>query len=138
MPSYSEKLEQIIVSARGEASKFGQAQVGPDHWLLALMIQERIVMVGVFGSVDNFIAAGREIRDRTEKSFVKISAMGIPNSQSTEEMLIFARAVQKTKSHRHLAAPHLLFGMLRQEGTLAAEVLKKYGVTEEAIRQRMD
>jgi hypothetical protein len=59
----------------------------------------------------------------------------LPLSQESKRALRFAEEEADALGHKHIDAPHLLLGVLRVEGSLAAELLRKRGIEYEQFRK---
>ncbi len=140
---YTEKARRVIFFARYEASQFGSLAIEPEHLLLGLIREDQQI-------VKSFIHASHistdQIRNRIEKALglrEKISTeVDLPISPNAKRVLEYAAEESNLLHHSHIGTEHLLIGLLRQEDTIAFEILQKMGfsvtATREEIKQRAD
>jgi len=68
----------------------------------------------------------------------KISAsVDLPLSQSAKRVFVNAADESERLQHRHIGTEHLLLGILREEKSLAAEILYERGVRLNQVRESL-
>jgi hypothetical protein len=128
---YTEKARRTIFFARYEASQTGSAEIEIEHFLLGVLREDRR-------------SAGRlpveEIRTRIREHFPvkpKISvSVDLPLSQQMKRVLPYGAEEAERLGHKWIDTQHLLLGILR-EPSLAADLLREYGMTEATVRAGM-
>lgn len=125
---YTEKARRVIFFARYEASQCGSPQIEPHHLLLAILQEQPEVLP------DNLRGAHArgEIRARFERDFPKqpklSTSVDIPLSNPSKRVLAYAAEESERLLHRHIGCEHLYLGLMREEGSAAADVLRDSGV----------
>ena len=135
---YTEKARRVIFFARYEASQFGSPAIEPEHLLLGLIREDQQI-------VTSFIHASHistdQIRDRIQKALglhEKISAsVDLPLSENAKRVLVCAAEESNMLHHSYIGTEHLLIALLRQEGTIAFEILKKMGFSVNSMREEL-
>src|SRR5262245_11843990 len=134
---YTEKARRVIFFARYEAGEYGSPAIEPEHLLLGLIREDQQI-------VKSFIHASHistdQIRNRIEKALglrEKISAVDLPLSSNAKRVLQYAADESNLLHHSHIGTEHLLIGLLRQEDTIAFEILKKMGFSETSMREEL-
>lgn len=135
---YTEKARRVIFFARYEASQFGSPAIEPEHLLLGLIREDQQI-------VTSFIHASHistdQIRDRIQKALglhEKISAsVDLPLSENAQRVLVCAAEESNMLHHSYIGTEHLLIALLRQEGTIAFEILKKMGFSVNSMREEL-
>jgi len=135
---YTEKARRVIFFARYEASQFGSSAIEPEHLLLGLIREDQQI-------VKSFIHASHistdQIKNRIEKALglrEKISAsVDLPLSPNAKRVLQYAADESNLLHHSHIGTEHLLVGLLRQEDTIAFEILKKMGFSVTSMREEL-
>jgi len=135
---YTEKARRVIFFARYEASEYGSPAIEPEHLLLGLIREDQQI-------VKSFIHESHistdQIRNRIEKALglrEKISAsVDLPLSPNAKRVLEYAADESNLLHHSHIGTEHLLLGLLRQENTIAFEILKKMGFSVTSIREEL-
>src|SRR5262252_8777578 len=135
---FTVRAKRVLFYARSEVSQFGGSTIEPEHILLGLLdegkgLGSRILLrAGV--SLDDIRS---EIADRLTGGEKLPESAGIPFSASCERALQYAAEEADRLMHRYIGTEHLLLGVLREEGCVAAEVLKARGLRIEGIREEI-
>ncbi len=135
---YTEKARRVIFFARYEASAFGASQIEAEHILLALLREDKTLRSRLshlpHGSAESIrmeIEGRRIIRERTS------SHIDLPLSEEAKHVLAFAAEESDRLGDRHIGAEHLLLGLLREEKSIAAEILYERGLRLSDIRKEL-
>jgi hypothetical protein len=131
---YTERARRVIFFARYEATQFGSTIIQPEHLLIGL-IREAPSTIARFAKVPP-LSVRHEIEKRLAIHFPKTSvAFDLPLSEECKRTLAYAWEEATALGHRHVGTEHFLLGILREEKTVAAEVLKEAGMSLDAVRQ---
>src|SRR5215210_7134196 len=135
---YTEKARRVIFFARYEASQFGAPAIEPEHLLLGLMREDK-TLTGRFLSRSRSSVEGvrKEIEGRTLLREKSASSVELPLAPETKRVLAYAHEESDRLQHRHIGTEHLLLGLLREEHTLAAEILYERGLRLAAVREEV-
>jgi ATP-dependent Clp protease ATP-binding subunit ClpC len=135
---YTEKARRAIFFARYEASCFGASQIDVEHILLGILREDGKLAAGYLqlSSVD-FERIRRELESRNVLRERVPSNIDLPLSRDAKEALAFAAEEAEMLNHRHIGTEHLLLGLLRKSGTIAAEVLTELGIRLDTLRDDM-
>ncbi len=132
---YTEKARRVIFFARYEASQFGAAQIEAEHILLGLLREDKHLTTRFFnrsqGSVESI---RKEIEGRTILRDRISTSVDLPLSLEAKRVLAFAAEESERLGHRHIGTEHLLLGLLREENSIAAEILYDRGLRLSDIR----
>jgi uncharacterized protein (TIGR03435 family) len=127
---------QVLFYARSEVTQLGSSAVEPEHILLGLLDEGTglgsRVLARTGDAVDNI--RGDIVRRLARREKIPESAE-IPFSTSCERALKFASEEADRLLHSSVGTEHLLLGLLREERSVAAEVLAARGVRIEAVRE---
>ena len=135
---YTEKARRVIFFARLEASEFGDTAIEPHHILLALIREDKPLIVRYCKVHPPRLDDLRDGIRATTGSADKVSAsVDLPLSVQTKSVLNYAAEESKQLNHRYLGTEHLLLGLLRAEQTTAAEVLNEFGVSLQIVRDEL-
>jgi ATP-dependent Clp protease ATP-binding subunit ClpC len=133
---YTEKARRVIFFARYEASQFGASQIEAEHILLGLMREDKHLTTRFFSRTQSSIEAIRkEIEGRTILRERISTSVDLPLSVEAKRVLAFAAEESERLNHRHIGTEHLLLGLLREENSIAAEILYERGLRLSDIRQ---
>ncbi|HEX8141760.1 MAG TPA: exo-beta-N-acetylmuramidase NamZ domain-containing protein [Pyrinomonadaceae bacterium] len=135
---YTEKARRVIFFARYEASQFGTPAIEPEHLLLGLMREDKGLMSRFFPrSRASLEAIRQEVQARTLHREMISTSVELPLAPETKRVLAYAHEESDRLEHRHIGTEHLLLGLLREERTMAAEILYERGLRLEAVRREI-
>lgn len=121
---YTEKARRVIFFARYESSQLGSPEITPEHLLLGLIRESRNL-------VEHLRVDRDELGSRLRTGVVigaKIStSVDIPLDDGCKRVLAHAAQEAARLNHRHIGSEHLLLGVMREEGSRAAQVLREMG-----------
>lgn len=136
---YTERSRRVIFFARYEALQYGSPVIAPEHILLGLMREDKTLSNRFFPfrtpiTVDTIRRDVEEritLRDRIPQS----SELHL--SSATKQVLFYANEESRQLRNRHIGPEHLLLGLVREEKSVAAEILFGYGLRLNDIRDEM-
>src|SRR3977135_1847447 len=135
---YTEKARRVIFFARYEASQFGAPAIEPEHLLLVLMREDKTLTGRFFPRAQVSIESiRREIEGRTllrEQSSTSVEGALAPEAK---RVLHYSHEESDRLQHRHIGTEHLLLGLLREERSMAAEILYERGLRLNAVRDEI-
>ena len=132
---YTEKARRVIFFARYEASQFGQPYIETEHILLGLLREDKALTnrflrtLGAVESVRRQIEKHVAIREKISTS------VDLPLSNESKRVLAHAAEEAERLGHKHIGTEHLLLGLLREENSFAAEILKGRGIELTGVRE---
>ena len=133
---YTEKARRVIFFARYEASQFGASQIEAEHILLGLIREDKNLTTRFFHrSHANIESIRKEIEGRTILRDRISTNIDLPLSNEAKRVLAFAAEESERLGNRHIGTEHLLLGLLREENSVAAEILYERGLRLSDIRQ---
>jgi ATP-dependent Clp protease ATP-binding subunit ClpC len=135
---FTQQARRVLFFARYEASQLGSINIDPEHLLLGL-IHESLGLTGRL-LADAGIALD-DIRDEV------LRRVGVQTKISTSAEIPFSAAAKRVLQHtadeagglRHgyIGTEHLLLGLLREQGSIAADVLMSRGLRLGALREQI-
>jgi ATP-dependent Clp protease ATP-binding subunit ClpC len=135
---YTEKARRVIFFARYEASQFGAQAIEAEHILLGLLREDKGLTNRFFprpqGSIESI---RKEIEGRTVVREKVSTSVDLPLSSTAKRVLGFAQEESERLQHRYIGTEHLLLGLLREEKSLAAEILYERGLRLNQIREEL-
>jgi uncharacterized protein (TIGR03435 family) len=133
---FSQRALQVLFYARSEVSQLGSSAIEPEHVLLGLLDEGKglgsriLARTGI--ALDDLRSdivgrlSGREKVPESEE---------IPFGAPCERVLQYAAEEADRLLHKGIGTAHLLLGLLREERSVAAEVLAARGLRIEAVRE---
>ncbi|MFT3743825.1 MAG: ATP-dependent Clp protease ATP-binding subunit [Pyrinomonadaceae bacterium] len=136
---YTERSRRVIFFARYEALQYGSQVIAPEHILLGLMREDKTLSARFFPfrhalTVDSIRRDVEErivLRDRIPQS----SELHL--SPATKQILFYANDESRQLKNRHIGPEHLLLGLVREEKSVAAEILFGYGLRLNDVRDEL-
>jgi ATP-dependent Clp protease ATP-binding subunit ClpC len=132
---YTEKARRVIFFARYEASQFGSPYIETEHMLLGILREDKALtnrFLRTHSSVESIrkqIEAHTTIREKVSTS------VDLPLRNECKRVLAYAAEEADQLAHKHLGTEHLLLGLLREENSFAANILKERGVQLASVRE---
>ena len=135
---YTERTRRVIFFARYEASQFGSPQIETEHILLGLIREDRGLIIRFFsGSNESVQEIRRKIRELVVLRERIPTSVDLPFSEESKRALAGAVDESNRMNHKFINTEHILLGLLREEKSLAAEILREHGVRAAEIRDEL-
>ncbi len=135
---YTEKARRVIFFARYEASQFGSPFIETEHLLLGLLREDKNLANRFFPKAGASIDSIRkEIEGRTVIREKVSTSVDLPFSDECKRALNAAADESERLAHKHIGTEHMLLGLLREEKSVAAEILRERGLRLSSIREEL-
>ena len=82
-------------------------------------------------------AIRNSIHQHTEIGEKIPTSVDLPLSPPAKRVLAYAAEESERMNHRFIGPPHLLLGVLRENGSFAAQLLHEHGLTAESVREQV-
>lgn len=133
---YTEKARRVIFFGRYEASQFGSPYIETEHLLLGLLREDKALSHRLLPGKSQAWIRG-QIEARTVKGEKVSTSVDLPLSNECKRVLAYAAEEAERLGHKHIGTEHLLLGLLREEKSFAAELLRESGVQLSAAREEI-
>ena len=136
---FSLRVQQVIQYSREEALRLGHDFIGTEHLLLGIIRLGDGLAVQI---LHNLGCDLEEIRENVEemvdtsKGTMKIG--NIPFTKRAEKVLKVSYIEGKNYSSDIIGTEHLLLALLKEEDSMAAQVLHGFNVTYDAVKGELD
>lgn len=133
---FTQRARKVLSLAQEEAERLNHNYIGSEHILIGLLLEE--------GGV-----AGRVLRElgleavRVQAMVERLAGVGsrtpfskVELSPSTKRILELGIDEARRMGQHYISTEHLLLGLVRQNEGLAMDVLRRFGVSPEQIRQQ--
>ena len=131
---FSERARKVLTSAQEEAQRLNHSYIGPEHVLLGMLKEEdgvgAKVLTNLGASLTKIRSAVEFILSQGEKASVGEIGLSPGAKRAIELAIDEARYL----GHNYIGTEHLLLGLLREGGGIAARVLDSFGITLERAR----
>jgi uncharacterized protein (TIGR03435 family) len=133
---FTRRALQVLFYARAQVSQLGSSAVEPEHILLGVLDEGNGLGSRILSRTGNRLDDFRsDIVGRLTRREKVPESDEIPFSASCELALQYAADEADRLLHNSIGTEHLLLGLLREEGSVAAQVLAARGLTIEAVRE---
>ncbi|KUG09616.1 ATP-dependent Clp protease ATP-binding subunit [Solirubrum puertoriconensis] len=138
---FSNRVKEVISLSREEAIRLGHDYIGTEHLLLG-MIREgegtAIALLKKLGvSVEELKYALEQATRNTATQGISITG-SIPLTKQTEKVLKITYLEAKIFKSEIIGTEHLLLSILRDEDNISSQILSKFNVNYEAVRDSLD
>jgi ATP-dependent Clp protease ATP-binding subunit ClpC len=136
---YTERARRVIFFARYEALQYGSPVIAPEHILLGLMREDKTISARYFPFRHNLTvdAVRREVEERIVLRDRIPQSAELHLAAETKKILFFASEESRQLKNRHIGPEHLLLGVIRQENSIAAEILFGLGLRIQDVRDEV-
>ena len=135
---YTEKARRVIFFARYEASQLGSRRIETEHVLLGLLREDKALTSRFFPRAE---ATLDHIRKQIEgRSLVreKVStSVELPLSNESKRVLTYVAEEAERLLCNYIGTEHILLGLLREEQSVAAEILREKGLRLPRVREEL-
>jgi hypothetical protein len=130
---FTTRARRSIFFARYEASALGTAQITAEELLLGILREDKFVAARV--GLDALLAIRKELEQLAPPKGERVpTSVDMAVSHETRRALEYATEEADALQHKMIDTPHLVLGLLRVEGCLAATLLRKHGLEYENYR----
>lgn len=135
---YTEKARRVIFFARYEASQFGSPCIESEHLLLGLIREDKNLTTRFFPKANvNIQEIRKEIEGRTLVREKVSTSVDLPFSEESKRVLNSAAEESERLSNKHIGTEHILLGLLREEKSVAADILREHGLRPGSVREEL-
>jgi ATP-dependent Clp protease ATP-binding subunit ClpC len=135
---FTETARLTLFFARHETTELGGVAIEAEHILLALLRADKGPTPHLFAVADvSYTDARAEIRAHWGVREHMPTSVELPFSDQTARILQYATEEADRLGHKYIDAGHLLLGVLREDGSFAAGMLRKHGMTIEDLREHI-
>jgi ATP-dependent Clp protease ATP-binding subunit ClpC len=131
---YTEKARQVIFFARYEAMEAGSPSIESEQVLFSLFRADRATLSACLGRKIEESELRLRVITQTEPRSPFSTSVDPPLSAECKRILAYAAEEAERLAHTYIGAEHLLLGILREEGCLAARLLSERGISLEQTR----
>jgi ATP-dependent Clp protease ATP-binding subunit ClpC len=135
---FNEKARRALFFARYEASKLGSRVIESEHVLLGILREGEESVTELFR---RFHARPEDVRREIEGERVFVerisSTAELPLSEESKKILAYAAHEAESMLHTAVGSEHLLVGILRVEGSVAARILGQQSFDVYTLREEV-
>jgi ATP-dependent Clp protease ATP-binding subunit ClpB len=143
LSKFTIKSQESLADAQNIASKYGNQEITSEHVLYALIKQQD----GIVGAIIKKIAAtsqeemlfsniSKDLLSDIENK-VKVSGGNVYLSQGLTKILNNSEKVAKNLKDDYISTEHILIAIAEESSENSSKILKKYGLTKDAILKNL-
>jgi ATP-dependent Clp protease ATP-binding subunit ClpC len=133
---FTESARRTLFFARYEVTQLGATSIETEHLLLGLTRESKGIIAQILALSH---VSPNDIRKEVESRSVFrqriATSVEIPFGAETKRVLQFAAEEADRLGHSYIGTEHLLLGLLREEGSVAASILSVHGLRSDDVRR---
>ncbi|MGB3466789.1 MAG: ATP-dependent Clp protease ATP-binding subunit, partial [Cyclobacteriaceae bacterium] len=138
---FSNRVKEVISLSREEALRLGHDYIGTEHLLLGMIREGEGVAVGLLKklgvNMEDLRSSIEQATKGTATSNVKNLA-NIPLTRQSEKVLKITYLEAKIFKSQLIGTEHLLLSILRDEDNLATQILNKFDVSYDVVKELLE
>jgi ATP-dependent Clp protease ATP-binding subunit ClpC len=135
MERFTQRARRVLSLAHKEAERMQHAQIGTEHLLLGLLLDQGGIAGRVLRDLGLDIDSVLTITERIT-GFGEYSGDALALSQGTQRVLELAVEEARNLSHHYIGVEHILLGLVAYGKGVANDVLMQLGLTPDQIRKQ--
>ncbi len=138
---FSNRVKEVIQLSREEALRLGHDYIGTEHLLLGMIREGEGVAVALLKklgiNLDELRVTVEQATKGTATYTVK-NLQNIPLTRQSEKVLKMTHLEAKVFKTQLIGTEHVLLAILRDEDNIATQILQKFHVTYEVIKEMIE
>jgi ATP-dependent Clp protease ATP-binding subunit ClpC len=135
---FTETAKRTLFFARHETTELGGMAIEAEHMLLGLLRADKGPTPHLFAIANlSYSDARARIRSHWGVRPQVPTSVELPFSDQTERIVMYAIEEADRLGHKYIGTGHLLLGVLRQDSSFAAAMLRSHGMTIEDLREQI-
>ncbi len=137
--NFSSRVQMVIQFARDEALRLGHDYIGTEHLLLGLIREGEGIAIEILHALGcDLEEIKTAVEDAGRVSGDTMTIGNIPFTKRAEKILKSAYVEADRHKSDIIGTEHLLLALVKEKEGLAAQILKSFGVTYEAVAEELD
>ena len=138
---FSNRVKEVISLSREEALRLGHDYIGTEHLLLGMIREGEGVAVSILKKVGISLDELRGAIERAVKGTANHNVKNmanIPLTRQSEKVLKITYLEAKIFKSQLIGTEHLLLSILRDEDNIATQILNKFEVNYDSIKEMLE
>jgi len=125
---YTPGMREVIKLSKAEAGRLGHDYIGPEHYLLGIIRKGDGLAVQTLHNLEiDLEDLKMELERMLEVGKGPNVNLFSPNAEA-KKVLDTTKDIARQMKHNWIGTEHLLLGLIKEEGTVAAKCLRNFGV----------
>ncbi len=138
---FSNRVKEVIQLSREEALRLGHDYIGTEHLLLGMIREGEGVAVALLKklgiNLDELRVTVEQATKGTATYTIK-NMQNIPLTRQSEKVLKMTHLEAKVFKTQLIGTEHVLLAILRDEDNIATQILQKFNVTYDVIKEMIE
>ncbi|MDI6785423.1 MAG: ATP-dependent Clp protease ATP-binding subunit [bacterium] len=135
---FTEKARRILSHAQEEAKNYRHGYIGSEHLLLGLIKEGEGVAVEVLNNLGiNLTSIKTEIEKMVSSGGGALTLGDVPFTPHAKKVLELAVEEAHLLNHNYVGTEHILLGLIKEEESIAARILNKFGANVSSVREEV-
>jgi len=132
---FTDRARKIMKLANQEARRFNHEYIGTEHILLGLVKEGSGVGANVLKKFGVDFPRVQAVVEKLVQSGPDMVTMGkLPQTPRAKKVIEYAIEESQYRHHNYVGTEHILLGLLREQETVAAQILMNLGLRLENVR----
>jgi ATP-dependent Clp protease ATP-binding subunit ClpC len=128
--NFTDRVRKVLALAREEARALRHDYVGTEHILLGLLAEgEGVAVAALVQAGVQPVELRQRLLDSVRPGKATLAPNQLPYTSRSKRSLEYAMQSARELGHPYVGDEHLLLGLLREEKSIAAQVLVSMGCT---------
>lgn len=137
--NFSSRVQMVIQFARDEALRLGHDYIGTEHLLLGLIREGEGIAIEILHALGCDLEEIKSaVEDAGRVSGDTMTIGNIPFTKRAEKILKSAYVEADRHKSDIIGTEHLLLALVKEKEGLAAQILKSFSVTYEAVSEELE
>lgn len=136
--NFSNRVQEVIRLSREEAIRLGHDYIGTEHLLLGIIREGEGIALTIFKNLGvNIPELKKAIEDAVPHKGATLTIGNIPLTKQAEKVLKITYLEAKLFNSTVIGTEHLLLSILREDDNLAAQILHKFYINYEVVKNEL-
>ena len=138
---FSNRVKEVISLSREEALRLGHDYIGTEHLLLGIIREGEGVAVSLLKKLGISLDELRDTVENASKSTANNNIKNlanIPLTRQSEKVLKITYLEAKIFKSQLIGTEHLLLSVLRDEDNIATQILDKFDVSYDVVKELLE
>lgn len=135
---FTERARRVLSYAQEEAKRYKHDYIGSEHLLLGLVREGEGVAAEVLNNLGvNLTSIKTEVEKMVPSGGGALTLGDVPFTPHAKKVLELAVEEAHLLNHNYVGTEHILLGLIKEEESVAARILNKFGADLPSVREEV-